>query len=81
MLRLLNVFLKQRAVSCSLVMNGTVNFHPSASLALKARSWVSPVFLNAAHGRITRGLPVVDANVPLLLVGNHQLLLDCSFLP
>eukprot|EP00438_Fugacium_kawagutii_P014233 Skav210342 [mRNA] locus=scaffold4443:139001:149668:- [translate_table: standard] len=39
----------------------------------EARSWVSPVFLNTAHGRIVRGLPMVDPNVPLLLVGNHQL--------
>lgn len=51
--------------------------HLDGTFLAKARSWVSPVFLNAAHGRITRGLPVVDANVPLLLVGNHQLLLDC----
>eukprot|EP00913_Durusdinium_trenchii_P000852 g793.t1 len=40
---------------------------------LQARSWVSPVFLSTAHGRVMPGLPVVDAETPLLLVGNHQL--------
>lgn len=40
---------------------------------MQARSWVSPVFLHAAHGRIMPGLPTVDPGVPLLLVGNHQL--------
>lgn len=40
---------------------------------MQARSWVSPVFLHAAHGRIMPGLPIVDPGVPLLLVGNHQL--------
>lgn len=44
--------------------------------ASQARSWVSPVFLHAAHGCIMPGLPTVDPGVPLLLVGNHQLLLD-----
>lgn len=47
-----------------------------ADVASQARSWVSPVFLHAAHGRIMPGLPAVDPGVPLLLVGNHQLLLD-----
>ena len=45
----------------------------------QARSWVSPVFLSTAHGRVMPGLPVIDANTPLLLVGNHQLLLEDKF--
>ena len=36
------------------------------------------MFLHAAHGRIMPGLPIVDPGVPLLLVGNHQLLLDST---
>ena len=34
---------------------------------------MSPVFMSAAGGRVVQGLPMIDPQQPLLLVGNHQL--------